>query len=300
MTARDSRPKPQPEELERRFRALRSWNQGGKWSPKKPLLVVWMIGRCIAGEERLVPYVEVDRELSRLWAQFGPPRPVKSEQPFWRLQRDDVWEVPEAHLIKETVSKDAYVSYLRKHNATGGFPKDIFDALQNNKELAFQIARDLVAAHFPDTRHDEILKTVGAETEYITSRRRARDPSFRPAVLQAYDYRCVVCELSIAMNNVPIAIEAAHIKWHQANGPDKVGNGLSLCNLHHRLLDAGAFTASLEGTVRVSPFVQGPGMNEVLGKYATKPLLLPSRAVDAPDPAFLEWHRKQVYRGKAP
>ena len=61
------------------------------------------------------------------------------------------------------------MSCLRKHNVTGGFPRDIFDALQSNKEFAFRIVHDLVAAHFPDTRHDEILKTVGVETEYVSS-----------------------------------------------------------------------------------------------------------------------------------
>lgn len=77
------------------------------------------------------------------------------------------------------------------------------------------------------------------------------------------------------MDDMPVAVEAAHIKWHQANGPDEVRNGLSLCNLHHTLFDAGAFTASQEGTVQVSRLLEGHGMEDVLGRYATKPLSHP-------------------------
>ena len=210
------------------------------------------------------------------------------------------YPIREPHPIEETASKDAKIGSLQKHNARGGFPKDIFDELRKDKDLAFRIALDLVDSHFADTRQSEVLKAAGVEAEYVVSRRRARDPSFRPRVLEAYDYRCAVCELSIFMDDAPIAVEAAHIKWHQANGPDEVHNGLSLCNLHHTLFDAGAFTASQEGTVQVSRLVEGHGMKDVLGQYATKPLLAPTLARDAPAPAFVRWHWAQVFRDKAP
>ena len=259
-----------------------------------------MIGRCLAGKERLVSFAEVDRELRKLWTQFGPPRPLKAEQPFWRLRNNNIWEVPEEHLIMETDSKDAHISCLKRHRATGGFLEDIFEELRKDKDLAFRLARDLVEAHFPDTHQREVLKAAGVEAEYVNSRRKARDPSFRPRVLEAYGFRCAVCELSISMHDVPIAVEAAHIKWHQANGPDDVRNGLSLCNLHHKLFDAGAFTTSLEGTIQVSGLVRGAGVEDTLGQYATKPLLTPAVDRDAPAAAFVRWHWTEVFRGKTP
>ncbi len=296
MTIRDTTSKP---DLERQFRSLRKWKEGPTRAPQKPLLVVWMIGRCIAGKERLVSYGEADRELRRLWSRFGPPRGIHTEQPFWRLRNDNVWEVPEAHLIEETASKDAKIGSLREHNARGGFTKVIFDELRKDKERALRIALELVDEHFPDTLQNEVLEAAGVEAEYVMSRRRARDPSFRPRVLEAYGYRCAVCELSIFMVDSPIALEAAHIKWHEANGPDEVRNGLSLCNLHHRLFDDGAFTAQ-EGTVQVSRLVEGHGMEDVLGQYATKPLLTPTLVLDTPAPAFVAWHRKEVFKDQAP
>jgi putative restriction endonuclease len=41
---------------------------------------------------------------------------------------------------------------------------------------------------------------------------------------------------------VTAGLEAAHIKWFQAKGPDIEANGLALCALHHKVFDLGAFT----------------------------------------------------------
>jgi putative restriction endonuclease len=40
----------------------------------------------------------------------------------------------------------------------------------------------------------------------------------------------------------PAGLEAARIQWHHVGGPDIEPNGLSLCALHHKLFDVGAFT----------------------------------------------------------
>jgi putative restriction endonuclease len=61
-------------------------------------------------------------------------------------------------------------------------------------------------------------------------------------VLRAYEYRCCVCGFDMRIGHVPAGLEAAHIQWHQFGGPDIEPNGLSLCALHHKLFDLGAFT----------------------------------------------------------
>jgi len=61
-------------------------------------------------------------------------------------------------------------------------------------------------------------------------------------VLLAYEYRCCVCAHDLRMGGHAIGLEAAHIKWFQARGPDVVQNGLALCSLHHKIFDLGAFT----------------------------------------------------------
>src|SRR5437588_7846441 len=52
--------------------------------------------------------------------------------------------------------------------------------------------------------------------------------------------------------SVSVGLDAAHIRWHQAGGPDREGNGLALCVLHHKLFDLGAFTVSPSGLLLVS------------------------------------------------
>ncbi len=52
-----------------------------------------------------------------------------------------------------------------------------------------------------------------------------------PLPLQAY--QSVVCGFNVRIADSLVALEAAHIKWHQAGGPDMEYNGIALCSLHH-------------------------------------------------------------------
>jgi hypothetical protein len=49
---------------------------------------------------------------------------------------------------------------------------------------------------------------------------------------------------SATASGVSIALDAAHIRWHQAGGPETESNGLVLCVLHHKTFDLGVFTVS--------------------------------------------------------
>ena len=114
-------------------------------------------------------------------------------------------------------------------------------------------------------------------------------------MLKAYGYRCAVCEFAVRLNDDPVAVEAAHIKWHEARGPSEVRNGLALCALHHRLFDKGAFTVSFNQRVKVAKSANGIGFDRSLGNYDSKPIVLPENADDWPDPRFLMWHVREVF-----
>jgi putative restriction endonuclease len=76
---------------------------------------------------------------------------------------------------------------------------------------------------------------------------------------------------------VPFALDAAHIRWHQAGGPDIEGNGLALCALHHKTFDLGAFTVR-EAVVLVSDTAHGTaGFEEWLMAHDGRPLRDPQR-----------------------
>ena len=258
------------------FQSLTVWSSGTKRAPHKPLLALWAIGRCIGGRDRFAPYETAAPELETLLRNFGPYRPVyHPEQPFWRLQKDKVWEIDRPNLVRPlTSSGDAHVSKLKNYNIHGGFTESVFEAFCNNQDWAFTVARILLDSHFLTTLHDEILAATGIlapapntkdekelnqdkieeiRLEYENSRRLKRDEKFRSKVLLAYDNQCAVCEFSVRIDEHPIAIEAAHIQWHTALGPADTNNGLSLCALHHKLFDKGVFTllpSELNGTSR--------------------------------------------------
>jgi hypothetical protein len=105
---------------------------------------------------------------------------------------------------------------------------------------------------------------------------RRRDPSFRERVLKAYEYRCAVCGFDVRLKAVPVALDAAHIRSHQAGGPDVEGNGLALCVLHHKTFDLGAFTVS-DGVVLISDWAYGTaGFQEWLMAYLAEECVTPS------------------------
>ena len=280
------------------FGKLHIWHANGQRAPNKPLLVLWAIGRCLAGESRMVSYRVANPELASLLRRFGPPRKtIHTEFPFWRLQSDGIWEIRHADRITVGPGGDAHKASLIEHDAHGGFTNQVFTALQTDPELAIEVAYSLIDAHFPDTRHDDILEAVGVATRRVCVRRRPRDSSFAKAVLAAYRHRCAVCAFAVRLDDNPVALEAAHIKWHGARGPDQIRNALALCALHHRLFDAGAFTLSLGRRVVVTDTADGRGFDDCLGRFDSRPIFLPARADNLPDPLFLKWHHREVFAG---
>lgn len=132
-------------------------------------------------------------------------------------------------------------------------------------------------------------------------RTRRRDPSFRQNVLLAYQYRCGVCGHDLRLGRQTIGLEAAHIKWFQAKGPDVVPNGIALCSLHHKVFDLGAFTV-LPETYQIVFSQHLNGNDETAGRmlaYQGAGLILPQAREYLPQPEFLEWHRKEVFKNPA-
>ena len=270
-------------------------------APHKPLLVLWAIGRCINQEGRLATFQLIDTELSKLMREFGSPASrINAHYPFWRLQNDRVWQVLSSITIRQTRSKDPFKSDLFKGDTKGGFPEDLFNLLRDDPLLAKEIACSLVQAHFPATLQAEVLHAVGIERTSLVKRvefRRPRDSRFRSSVLAAYDLQCAVCGFAIRFgSDSPIAIDAAHIKWHQAYGPASVQNGLALCSLHHRLFDYGAFTLLGDLEMVVSDSAEGTGVRQWLRRFSGRQLCkIPDKEL-RPNPHFIRWHRDNVFR----
>ena len=309
-------------DIRERFLSLRRWRKGGRRAPHKPLLVLLAIGRCLRGEERLAPFATVDKKLAELLCAFGLPNPTtpRPDYPFWRLQGDGIWEIDRPHLVRQTERGDALVGDLREHRIAGGFLASDHAALRADPSLAHELANEILHAHFPQTYHADLLQATGighfgagasphqdirqvaeiADAEgkvHKTTLQRPRDAAFRQAVLKAYCERCAVCEFSVRLEGTVVAVEAAHIRWHNHAGPAVVRNGLALCSLHHRLFDRGAFGLDEGLVIRMSARTEGPGWRESLGRFDGARLpVVPTMNEERPAPEFLRWHRHQVLR----
>jgi putative restriction endonuclease len=282
----------------KRFEALNVWKQGDQRAPHKPLLVLYALGRWQRGLAE-VTFREAEPELAALLREFGPPRRSDHpEQPFWRLQRDGVWAVhaPEAMPLKagDTIPR---VGALRSPEVRAGFTQEVRDALAADPSRVAAIASRLLEEHFPESLHQDILDAVGLTLD-TGGKGHRRDPAFRERVLKAYEYRCAVCGFDVRLGTMSIALDAAHIRWHQAGGPDIEGNGLALCVLHHKTFDLGAFTVK-EGVVLVSDRAHGTaGFEEWLMAHHGRPLRDPQRPDWRPEPGHLAWHGREVFKGE--
>lgn len=281
------------------------WKQGGLRAPNKPLLLLLAIGRVLHKRERLAAYELIEDELTSLLQRFGPPRrTVHPEFPFGRLLRDNLWEIPGNETLPRTKKGDLHVSALRKRGVKGGFPKGVDDLLRSHPELAREAAQRLLDGHFPESLHEEIRDAVRIPPTWAVRdapRSRSRNPTFREDVLREYERRCAVCDFDVRLGNELIGLEAAHIKWHAAGGPDDVANGLALCGLHHKALDRGALGLAADevGGYKVLVSSEVHGRSTPVGwflDYHGKPLRAPRDRSRDPDPKFVKWHEKQVFR----
>ncbi len=300
------------DEIAKRFQNLHVWSTNGARAPHKPILALWSIGRCLRDEPRLAQYSFVETELRVLLRRFGPPRKaIHPQYPFWRLQREGIWEIDRPKYVGTTSKDDALVGDLKRHNISGGFTATVYKTLQNDPGLALTIAEGLVAGHFPESLRDEVLQATisHAETaelppllesvEFVTVRRRRRDASFRARILNAYQFRCAVCAFAGRLDDTPLALEAAHIKWHEANGPSIENNGLALCSLHHRLFDSGAFTLHPDFRIKIARDVAAKGVREALNRYDGQSLqVIPDDQRAHPSKSFLNWHKREVFKGR--
>ena len=141
-------------------------------------------------KDRLLPFSEVDEKLGNLLRDFGPKRKrYQPKFPFWRLQKDGVWEIPAADRIEVSPNGDVRRGDLFRYEVAGGFTEDIARQLQDDSSMVSDVVQIMLDAHFPDTIHEDILQATGIDLTFKSTGRQKRDPNFRVNILKAYEYR---------------------------------------------------------------------------------------------------------------
>jgi putative restriction endonuclease len=282
------------EDLIKKIKDVGIWKKGDQRAPHKPLLMLYALAQIFKGNKRFLPYEIVKQELGFLLKEFGPARKsYHPEHPFVRLKNDGIWELDQPIQNNEFSNK----SLLDKH-VSGGFTKEVYQKLTKNAELIQELTYIILDQHFPKTFHEDLLYYLELNFQVGGNfNKRRRDRAFREKILKAYEYSCAVCEFNVRLSEQLVGIEAAHIKWHHAGGPDNECNGVALCSLHHKLFDRGVFTISNSRRLIVSEFAHGnKGFDDWLLKYHNKEIKKPIHPSYEADPNFLNWHYKEVFR----
>jgi len=137
---------------------------------------------------------------------------------------------------------------------------------------------------------DEEQARYGKET---TIKPRLGQGAFRILVTDAYKRSCAITE----EHSLP-ALEAAHIKPFNENGPHDVNNGLLLRSDFHRLFDRGYITVTPEYRIEVSrrlkeEFENGHSYYPFHGQALSH---LPVYPGDHPQKELLGWHNDCVFK----
>lgn len=228
--------------------------------------------------------------------RYGPQRrEQRPDMPFWRLKGDGFWELQNAEFCSTSGSRQPPKRELIEYNVEGGFDADNFALVAKNHRLIDTLAQQLLEAHFPTSIQEDIADEMGFD---IRTSLRQRDPKFRQMVLRAYNYQCAICGFNMRHDNAPIALEAAHIRWKQNHGPCEVPNGLALCAIHHKAFDRGSIGLDENMRVVVSDAVNGGGVvQRLFWDFAGKEIALPQMKENYPGERFVEWHKREVFRG---
>jgi putative restriction endonuclease len=299
------------DELLARLAGLRQANISGQRAPHKPLLLLWLFARFAATGSSAASYEQAEAPVSQLINDFGPPvvSPAAARQraamPFVHLERE-LWDLRDAS--GRPIGPDVPESrgWLLERGAAGRLRSPVDQLLADPAVLAAAV-RLLLDQHFTPTLADLICAEIDldmADLDLAGSVRtvgrdfsRGRRRGFAEEVLSAYAYQCAMCGFDGALGRHPVAIEAAHVRWHSQDGPDEVANALALCALHHALLDLGVLGITEDRLILVSElYVARSPAGQAVDALAGKPLLAPRPRRSPVDIIHVSWHRAQVFK----
>ena len=122
-----------------------------------------------------------------------------------------------------------------------------------------------------------------------------RDRAFSAAVKEAYRDTCAVTGLKIINGGGRSEVQAAHIQPVQHRGPDSVRNGIALSGTIHWMFDRGLISLDEDYNVLLAKNHIPDTVERLLGD--NRKLLLPERPDMYPHNNFLDYHRREIFKG---
>lgn len=131
--------------------------------------------------------------------------------------------------------------------------------------------------------------------EQVTDEKK-RGRAFSRTIMQLYDYTCAACHYRIITANGESCVDAAHIFPFSESKDDSIGNGISLCKLHHWAFDRGLFSINDNYKMLIASSFSESG-NEYFSLHTlqSKPVFLPKDKPFRPSISLLRWHRENKF-----
>lgn len=121
-----------------------------------------------------------------------------------------------------------------------------------------------------------------------------REEAFCRRVRGAYQNTCAISGLRLINGGGRPEVQAAHIRPVASDGPDSVRNGIALTGTLHWLFDRGLISVAEDMSLMLSPHGIPDDLTRLL--RPERKLWLPEAPENKPHPAFLSWHREQVFK----
>jgi putative restriction endonuclease len=168
------------------------------------------------------------------------------------------------------------------------------DALPRDQASPFNWSHELPGLSEPDVAFEG--KVAPDDRLRVLSSRLLREESFARQVKSAYHARCAMSGLSLRNGGGRPEVNAAHIRPVASQGPDIVQNGLALSGTLHWMFDRGLVSVGEDHSILVA---KGALREEEQTRLLTpeRRLALPADPADWPHPAYLAWHRQNVFKG---
>jgi putative restriction endonuclease len=122
-----------------------------------------------------------------------------------------------------------------------------------------------------------------------------RDRAFSVAIKSAYQDTCAVTGIKLINGGGRSEVQAAHIRPVSDGGPDSVRNGVALSGTVHWMFDRGLISVDDDYSLI---FAAG-AVPDTVGRLVNQErrLLVPSQPEDRPHSQFLQYHRREVFKG---
>jgi putative restriction endonuclease len=122
-----------------------------------------------------------------------------------------------------------------------------------------------------------------------------RDRAFSAAVKDAYHDTCAMTGLKIINGGGRSEVQAAHIRPVEHRGPDSVRNGIALCGTMHWMFDRGLVSIEDDYSLLLAKDRVPDTVSRLLGGNSS--LIVPGRTDLQPHPQFLDYHRREIFKG---